>query len=183
MPPSWEELAATYERLAERTGQHSDLAEQLLTLIGDGTAATAGQEAQSLSILAMDEAAYADELALMTPWVDLILMDVYGREVTTGRPWCTRWPEHPEAVARLHACWLAWQQLTAPEAGPAGPSTWQRDHLEALLLHLRSPDGPFAACTQAHHRVLDTPAHTDPEALPTANRTGTASRSSARNRA
>ncbi|MFJ6381391.1 DUF4913 domain-containing protein [Kitasatospora sp. NPDC092039] len=114
-----------------------------------------------LFILAMGGARYAAELAELSFWVTHILLPVYGREISSTRPWCAKWHEHPEAVARLHGLWLAWQQLTAAEAGQAGPATWHRDHLDHALLQLRSPDGPFAACTTSPsrpaHRVLATP--------------------------
>ncbi|MBT2469543.1 hypothetical protein J7E97_17065, partial [Streptomyces sp. ISL-66] len=36
-------------------------------------------------------------------------------------------------MARLHALWLAWQELTDPDTcGYAGPSTWHRDHQDPL---------------------------------------------------
>lgn len=113
-------------------------------------------------ILALGGEAYAVELAALSDWVNYLFLPVYGREISTTRPWCDQWHEHPEAVARLHALWLAWQQLTDAEAGLSGPSTWHRDHLDRALVHLRAPDGPFAACTTSptrpNHRVLATPA-------------------------
>ncbi|WP_406080464.1 DUF4913 domain-containing protein [Streptomyces zaomyceticus] len=116
----------------------------------------------SVFILALGGEAYAVELGALSDWVNYLLLPVYGREISTTRPWCAQWHEHPEAVARLHALWLAWQQLTDTEAGLAGPSTWHRDHLDQALVHLRAPDGPFAACTTSptrpSHRVLTTPA-------------------------
>ncbi|MFF8805570.1 DUF4913 domain-containing protein [Streptomyces omiyaensis] len=116
----------------------------------------------SVLIVALGGEAYAVELAALSNWVNHLLLPVYGREISTTRPWCAQWHEHPEAVARLHALWLAWQQLTDTEAGLAGPSTWHRDHLDQALVHLRAPDGPFAACTTSptrpNHRVLSTPA-------------------------
>ncbi|MGW8765839.1 DUF4913 domain-containing protein [Streptomyces sp. NPDC055815] len=116
----------------------------------------------SVFILALGGEAYAIELTALSNWVNHLLLPVYGREISTTRPWCAQWHEHPEAVARLHALWLAWQQLTDTEAGLAGPSTWHRDHLDQALVHLRAPDGPFAACTTSptrpNHRVLATPA-------------------------
>ncbi|WP_405852466.1 DUF4913 domain-containing protein [Streptomyces sp. NBC_00090] len=112
-------------------------------------------------ILALDGKAYVEELAALARWVHDLLLPVYGREITTGRPWCQQWQEHPEAVARLHALWLAWQQLTDAEAGLTGPSTWHRDHLDPTLLQLRTPDGPFGACTTSptrpNHRLLASP--------------------------
>ncbi|WP_435127192.1 DUF4913 domain-containing protein [Actinacidiphila sp. bgisy144] len=116
----------------------------------------------SVFILALGGEAYATELAALADWVHYLFLPVYGREISTTRPWCATWYEHPEAVARLHALWLAWQQLTDAEAGLSGPSTWHRDHLDHTLAQLRSPDGPFAACTTSParptHRVLATPA-------------------------
>ncbi|MFD1660199.1 DUF4913 domain-containing protein [Streptomyces caeni] len=116
----------------------------------------------SVFILALDNQAYGVELHALTAWVNHLLLPVYGREITTSRPWCHQWHEHPEAVARLHALWLAWQQFTDVEAGLAGPSVWHRDHLDPTWLQLRAPDGPFAACTTSpnrpHHRLLPTPA-------------------------
>ncbi|WP_415942061.1 DUF4913 domain-containing protein [Streptomyces sp. 067-1] len=116
----------------------------------------------SLFILALGGEAYAVELAALSDWVHYLFLPVYGREISTTRPWCAQWYEHPEAVARLHALWLAWQQFTDTEAGLSGPSTWHRDHLDQALMHLRAPDGPFAACTTStnrpNHRVLATPA-------------------------
>lgn len=115
----------------------------------------------SIFILALDGTAYAEELAALTLWVHDLLLPVYGREITAGRPWCQQWQEHPEAVARLHALWLAWQQLTDIQAGPVGTSTWHRDHLDPTLLQLRTPDGPFSACTthaaRPNHRLLAPP--------------------------
>lgn len=121
-----------------------------------------GNGPTSVFILALGGKAYAVELAALTVWVNHLLLPVYGREISTTRPWCAQWHDHPEAVARLHALWLAWQQFTDAEAGLPGPSTWHRDHLDQTLVHLRAPDGPFAACTTSpirpNHRVLATPA-------------------------
>ncbi|MFC4607760.1 DUF4913 domain-containing protein [Streptomyces maoxianensis] len=119
------------------------------------------EDPSSIFIMALDGKAYAEELAPLASWVHDLLLPVYGREITTGRPWCQRWQEHPEAVARLHALWLAWQQLTDVEAGLTGPSTWHRDHLDPAWLQLRMADGPFGACTtnptRPNHRLLASP--------------------------
>ncbi|MGW5017082.1 DUF4913 domain-containing protein [Streptomyces cacaoi] len=118
--------------------------------------------ASSVFILAMAGQAYAEELAALRVWVEDLLLPVYGREITSTRPWCAQWAEHPEAVARLHALWLAWQQYTDAEAGLSGPALWHRDHLDPTLLQLRAPDGPFSACTTSpsrpNHRLLASPA-------------------------
>lgn len=116
----------------------------------------------SVFILALGGAEYDAEITALRDWVNHLFLPVYGREISTTRPWCAQWEQHPEAVARLHALWLAWQQLTDVEAGLSGPSTWHRDHCDQALVHLRAPDGPFAACTTSanrpNHRLLATPA-------------------------
>ncbi|WP_407698230.1 DUF4913 domain-containing protein [Streptomyces jumonjinensis] len=115
----------------------------------------------SIFILALAGQAYEEELQALGTWVERLLLPVYGREITTGRPWCFEWREHPEAIARLHGLWLAWQQFTDTEAGLAGPATWHRDHLDPTWLQLRAPDGPFGACTTSparpSHRLLAAP--------------------------
>ncbi|MFE7124921.1 DUF4913 domain-containing protein [Streptomyces sp. NPDC057617] len=128
----------------------------------EDTSVGQGDGPASVFILALGGEVYAAELSALTDWVNYLFLPVYGREISTTRPWCDQWHEHPEAVARLHALWLAWQQLTDAEAGLSGPSTWHRDHLDQTLVHLRAPDGPFAACTTSparpNHRLLATPA-------------------------
>lgn len=128
----------------------------------DAPAAQQNEAPASLFILALGGTAYDAELAGLRNWVNHLFLPVYGREISTARPWCDQWDEHLEAVARLHALWLAWQQLTDAKAGLTGPSTWHRDHLDPALVHLRAPDGPFAACTTSptrpNHRLLATPA-------------------------
>lgn len=85
----------------------------------------------SVFIVALGGEAYAVELAALSDWVNYLFLPVYGTEISTSRPWCAQWHEHPEAVARLHALWLAWQQFTDTEAGLSGPrpgtaTTWTR---------------------------------------------------------
>ncbi|MFF2747829.1 DUF4913 domain-containing protein [Kitasatospora sp. NPDC058048] len=165
-------LAIVAERLAEEQDE-ADPASELPVegaLAAEADTAPEESDAVSLTVLAFDDDALATEVATMVPWVDHILLDVYGQEITSGRPWCARWPEHDEALARIHHCWLAWQELTDSRSGATGPSVWQRDHLEPLLLKLRAPDGPFGACTtnpdHPHHRLLPHPSHTAPDSLP-----------------
>ncbi|MFB7030987.1 MULTISPECIES: DUF4913 domain-containing protein [unclassified Streptomyces] len=105
---------------------------------------------------------YRAELAALASWVQHLLAPTYLGEVSSSAPWCASWWEHPAAVARLHALWLAWQELTDPKVcGLTGPSVWHRDHLDSALSQLRAPDGPFAACMtnpdRAQHIVLPAP--------------------------
>ncbi|WP_369261264.1 DUF4913 domain-containing protein [Streptomyces sp. R35] len=108
-------------------------------------------------ILYLDGQEYAEEMSGLAVWVSDLLLPVYGREVTSQQPWCPRWWEHLEAVARLHGLWLAWQELTDPAAGASGPAVWHRDHVGPVLAELRSPSGPFAGCKAGSHRAKATP--------------------------
>jgi len=166
-----DDLASTLAKTMAEVRQHGVILDRLgsepastsaaLPSAADLPAAEGGGPA-SVFILALGSEAYAVELAALKDWVNYLLLPVYGREISTTRPWCAQWHEHPEAVARLHGLWLAWQQLTDAEAGLSGPATWHRDHLDHTLVQLRAPDGPFAACTTSPtrpaHRVLATPA-------------------------
>ncbi|WP_229403248.1 DUF4913 domain-containing protein [Micromonospora okii] len=100
---------------------------------------------------------YREELRRLTDWVNNLLVPVYGREVTSGSPWCPEWPKHPEAVAQFHGLWLAWQENTGPKAPLSGPALWHRDHLGPVMQSLRDPSGPFAGCRRGHHREKEVP--------------------------
>ncbi|MGK5632603.1 DUF4913 domain-containing protein [Streptomyces sp. URMC 123] len=129
----------------------------------DAEGPLAGQEpAAPPLILKLDGDTHDAELAALALWVEYVLAGCYLTEVSAAAPWCARWFEHPQAVARLHALWLAWQELTTPEAGGyTGPSIWHRDHLDPCMAYLRSPSGPFAACMthpeRPQHTVLPQP--------------------------
>lgn len=108
-------------------------------------------------ILRLAGEGFAQELSLLRQWVDNLLVPTYIREPSPTKLWCMRWWEHEEALARLHALWLAWQELTDPDAGGwTGPSIWHRDHLDPALRELRDPDGPLFRCmanvSKATHR-------------------------------
>ncbi|MGW1839628.1 DUF4913 domain-containing protein [Streptomyces sp. NPDC002067] len=117
-----------------------------------GNAAAGGDEKDETPpapplILKLSGEQYDQELALLSNWVQYLLAPYYLTEISSQSPWCPRWFEHPQAVARLHALWIAWQELTTPEAGGwTGPSVWHRDHLDPCIAMLRDPSGPFAAC-------------------------------------
>ena len=88
------------------------------------------------------------ELDRLAQWIHEILVPNYLGEPSQQHRWCAQWWTHPEAVARLHALWMAWQELTDPDAGGyTGPSLWHRDHLDAALPRLQDIDGPFAGCS------------------------------------
>ncbi len=108
-------------------------------------------------ILYMDGPEYARNLRQLTLWTHHVLLPVYGREVTSTAPWCSRWWEHPEAVAQLHGLWLAWGELTGPGSGMCGPANWHRDYMIPVMGVLRDPNGPFAACKPGAHRSMEKP--------------------------
>ncbi|KIH97733.1 hypothetical protein LP52_16875 [Streptomonospora alba] len=113
-------------------------------------------------IFNMSREAYKGELADLVTWVNEFLVPVYvgtGDELKSdggGRAaWCPVWWEHHAAVGRLHALRLAYQELSDTRvSGPSGPAVWHREHLDPVLERLRSPHGPFAACsaTTGHRR-------------------------------
>ncbi|WP_256341780.1 DUF4913 domain-containing protein [Streptomyces sp. TLI_105] len=81
-----------------------------------------------------------------------MLVPGYLVELSSDALWCHLWFEHSVAIARLHALWLAWQELTDPATcGYTGPSVWHRDHLDPCMRELRPSGGPFAGCTKGEH--------------------------------
>lgn len=61
--------------------------------------------------------------------------------------WCPRWWEHPEAVARLFALWLAWEAATVEGADLSDRSSWwvyHWGHHGPILLDRKN--GPFRDC-------------------------------------
>lgn len=105
-------------------------------------------------ILLLDSPEYDDELRALIEWVEGVLVPGYLAEPSADARWCHLWFEHTVAIARLHAVWLAWQELTDPAScGYTGPSVWHRDHLDPALRELRGSSGPFAGCTKGEHQI------------------------------
>ncbi|GGZ90050.1 DUF4913 domain-containing protein [Streptomyces subrutilus] len=116
-------------------------------------------------ILLLDQPDYDEELRALAEWVEGVLVPGYLAEPSADTHWCHLWTEHPVAIARLHALWLAWQELTDPATcGYSGPSTWHRDHYDPCIRELRERGGPFAGCTKGEHQV----AHRQPTLVPSA---------------
>jgi hypothetical protein len=145
------DLTATVNGLASQLEATQRLAESLHQP-GAAAAPAASNDDQEQPaapplILKLSGEEYDQELAALAIWVEYVLVPIYLAEVSTTAPWCEVWWEHPPAVARLHALWLAWQELTTPEVGGyTGPSVWARDHLRPTIDELRAPNGPFAGC-------------------------------------
>ncbi|MEU8820042.1 DUF4913 domain-containing protein [Actinoplanes sp. NPDC048796] len=108
-------------------------------------------------ILFMAGPEFTEELRRLAVWVEGLLLPVFGREVTTTAPWCPQWWAHAEAVARLDALWLAWQDASSPGQGMQSISLWMRDHLDVAMSSLRDPSGPFAGCKSGSHRDKQIP--------------------------
>lgn len=105
-------------------------------------------------ILLLDSPECDDELRALIEWVEGVLVPGYLAEPSADARWCHLWFEHTVAIARLHAVWLAWQELTDPAScGYTGPSVWHRDHLDPALRELRGSSGPFAGCTKGEHQI------------------------------
>lgn len=105
-------------------------------------------------ILLLDHPEYDDELRALIEWVEGVLVPGYLGEPSADARWCHLWWEHPVAIARLHAAWLAWQELTDPAScGYTGPSVWHRDHLDPALRELRASTGPLGGCTKGEHQI------------------------------
>ncbi|GGO98285.1 DUF4913 domain-containing protein [Wenjunlia tyrosinilytica] len=121
-------------------------------------------------VLLLDAPSYDDELRALIEWVEGVLVPGYLAEPSADARWCHLWFEHTVAIARLHAVWLAWQELTDPAScGYTGPSVWHRDHLDPALRELRGSTGPFSGCTKGEHQI----GHRLPSVVPSAwHRTG-----------
>jgi hypothetical protein len=94
------------------------------------------------------------DLATVHAWVDRHIAPLVRKTTTTGEGggirWCRDWTRHFDAVERLTALYLAYQQFSADSA-PAWRSVFLRDHLDPHLATLTSPYGPFHACTPRRH--------------------------------
>ncbi|MEW1926414.1 DUF4913 domain-containing protein [Streptomyces sp. NPDC088360] len=117
-------------------------------------------------ILLLDPPAYDDEKRALIEWVEGVLVPGYLSEPSAEARWCHLWFEHEKGVIpRLHALWLAWQELTDPATcGYTGPSVWHRDHYDPCMRELRASHGPFQGCTKGEHQI----AHRMPGTVPSA---------------
>lgn len=116
-------------------------------------------------ILLLEGAAFDDELRALIEWVEGVLVPGYLAEPSADARWCHLWFEHTDAIAHLHALWLAWQELTDPATcGYTGPSVWHRDHYRPCIAELRGSGGPFAGCTKGEHQIV----HRMPGRVPSA---------------
>lgn len=158
-----EDLKAAVKRLESQVttlteGATADPGEAFEEDAGEDPAAADEDEAEwkfPPLILLLDEPQHSDELRALIEWVEGVLVPGYLAEPSSDTRWCHRWFDHHGGVVpRLHALWLAWQELTDPATcGYTGPSTWHRDHLDPCMRELRASGGPFQGCTKGEHQV------------------------------
>ncbi|MFJ4622562.1 DUF4913 domain-containing protein [Streptomyces sp. NPDC088812] len=181
--PSFEVPVGLFQDIEDLKAQVARLTAEVTRLTGgaDGGAAPTGEDTSPEAgndedewkfppfVLLLDSPEYEDELRALIEWVEGVLVTGYLAEPSSDARWCHRWFEHPVAVARLHACWLAWQELTDPATcGYTGPSVWHRDHLDPCIRELRAAGGPFAGCVKGEHQID----HRLPGTVPSAWRQG-----------
>lgn len=80
---------------------------------------------------------------------------IYAYEITkqdTRVRWCDLWWEHPEALARLEACWKAFEVLRRDPG--TGMSVWFRDHADPCMDRLLADSGPFSRCLPDHQHNI-----------------------------
>jgi hypothetical protein len=87
----------------------------------------------------------------LAEWVTGRLLPNLERQTGNQHRWCNQWHEHPEAVARLEACWRAWETLRLDPT--LGMSVWYRDHHDPCMNSITGSAGPFAACTAGRHNA------------------------------
>ena len=154
-----EDLKAEVTRLSAQVKTLTDGADADAGEAFADDAADAGEEAEDEPqfppfILLLDPPQYDDELRALIEWVEGVLVPGYLAEPSADARWCHLWFEHSVAIARLHALWLAWQELTDPATcGYTGPSVWHRDHLDPCMRELRPSNGPMAGCTKGEHQI------------------------------
>ncbi|MCI0689931.1 MAG: DUF4913 domain-containing protein [Sporichthyaceae bacterium] len=155
--PHTADLLARIRQLVADGAAQQHRIEQLAQLASSAAIRDARVPAPFELVTRNDPVAIRRVMPGLEDWVRQVLVPVYvnGREPGPLAPWCPRWWDHPEARARFYGLWLAFLELTDPDAGPTGPGDWHRSHLDPTLARLRDPNGPFAGCT----RAADSPPH------------------------
>lgn len=99
-----------------------------------------------------------EELDLRAPFIEWVLEHFATVEVVGTKdraPWCDRWYDHPEVVARLFALWRARIQSRLDESLD-GESNWWLSHWDRHAAVLFDPqNGPFRACTRQEGHLAE----------------------------
>ncbi|MGW0640437.1 DUF4913 domain-containing protein [Nocardia salmonicida] len=83
-------------------------------------------------------------------FVEKYVAHTYRREVsrkgTEGKiRWCPQWWDHAEAVGRLDALWMAWEQMRLGEGSEM--AAWWTQFADPLMAALFDPEGVFKYCS------------------------------------
>lgn len=154
----WQLLTAR-EAVAKATRDHA-------RAVAACAAARAAHEAAQQDVAAATRALHAAQQTGAEPesdqnhfptvyaFVAQYLVVVYAYDIQaqdTRVRWCDMWWEHPEALARLEACWKAFEVLRKDPG--TGMSVWFRDHADPCMDRLLADGGPFTRCVPGdrHH--------------------------------
>ncbi|MGW6730204.1 DUF4913 domain-containing protein [Nocardia sp. NPDC055029] len=90
--------------------------------------------------------------AKLDEFVEKYLVHTYRREVTRKGTeakirWCPQWWDHSEAVGRLEALWMAWEE--ARLGAGSEMATWWTTCADPLMAALYDPEGVFKYCSVA----------------------------------
>ncbi|MFD4444387.1 DUF4913 domain-containing protein [Nocardia sp. NPDC058519] len=85
-------------------------------------------------------------------FVEKYIAHTYRREVsrkgTEGKiRWCPQWWDHAEAVGRLDALWMAWEEMRLGEGSEM--AAWWTQFADPLMAALFDPEGVFKYCSVA----------------------------------
>ena len=83
-------------------------------------------------------------------FVEKYIAHTYRREVsrpgTEGKiRWCSQWWDHAEAVGRLDALWMAWEEMRLGEGSEM--AAWWTQFADPLMAALFDPEGVFKYCS------------------------------------
>jgi hypothetical protein len=83
-------------------------------------------------------------------FVEKYIAHTYRREVsrqgTEGKiRWCPQWWDHAEAVGRLDALWMAWEQMRLGEGSEM--AAWWTQFADPMMAALLDPEGVFKYCS------------------------------------
>ncbi|TCJ89981.1 DUF4913 domain-containing protein [Nocardia alba] len=85
-------------------------------------------------------------------FVEKYIAHTYRREVSRKGTeskirWCPQWWDHAEAVGRLDALWMAWEQMRLGEGSEM--AAWWTQFADPLMAALFDPEGVFKYCSVA----------------------------------
>lgn len=82
-------------------------------------------------------------------FVDRVVVDLYGTQMTQELRWCEQFYLHKAAMRRLTLMWVTWENMRA-EMPATGEEVWMRTIGDYHMNFLMSGRGPFTRCTTSH---------------------------------